>query len=79
MTPVIRVVASPGGGGRVDVECADRLGLLHDLATALAELGIGVLRARIDTAAGVAYDSFFVERLPADPEKVEQTLLRRIG
>lgn len=79
VTPVIRVVPAAGGGGRVDVECADRLGLLHDLATAFAELGVGVLRARIDTAAGVAYDSFFVERLPADPETVERALLGKIA
>lgn len=73
--PAVSVRKLPTGGGVIEIECADRLGLLHDVGRVIAGHGMGILRARVDTRAGVAYDSFTVERLPSDPVPLESALL----
>lgn len=75
VVPGVSVRRVPGGGGVVEVEAADRLGLLHDVCRVIAAHGMGILRARVDTRARVAYDSFTVERLPADPSPFEADLM----
>jgi len=67
VSPGVSVRRLPSGGGVVEIEAADRLGLLHDVCRIIAAHGMGIVRARVDTRAGVAYDSFTVERLPSDP------------
>ena len=52
-------------GNRIEIEANDRLGLLHDLAFALGQLGVDIELAKIDTRGGRAIDVFTV-RNPAD-------------
>jgi [protein-PII] uridylyltransferase len=79
VAPVISVRRSEGGGGRVEVECADRLGLLHDIGAVFDRFGMPVLRARIDTRSAVAYDIFQVARIPADVTDLERALLAAVS
>jgi UTP:GlnB (protein PII) uridylyltransferase len=56
------------------------VGLLHDIAAALASLGLDVQLAKIDTRAGEAIDVFEI----ADPElhspdRIREHLLRSLG
>lgn len=44
----------------VDVRCDDRIGLLWDVTSSLAELGLDVQFAKVSTQADTAYDSFSV-------------------
>ncbi len=71
---VVTVRSSGEGGGVIEVECADRVGLLHDLGLVIHSNWIMVNRARVDTRDGVAYDTFFVSRLPADITRLQQEL-----
>jgi [protein-PII] uridylyltransferase len=81
-------LAEPGGsppqvrvsGRYIDVRASDRVGLLHDIAAALASLGLDVQLAKIDTRAGEAIDVFEI----ADPElhspdRIREHLLRSLG
>ena len=52
-------------GNRIEIEANDRLGLLHDLAYALGQLGVDIELAKIDTRGGRAIDVFTV-RNPVD-------------
>ncbi len=61
--PEVRVHPS-SGGLTIDIRAADRVGLLHDLAAAMATLGLEVDLAKIDTRGGEALDIFEV-RNPA--------------
>lgn len=51
--------ASPAGT-LVRIEATDRLGLLYDMLQALADAGLNVTQARIDTDRDLAQDSFHV-------------------
>lgn len=44
----------------VEIETTDRVGLLHDLTSALADLGLDIFFARINTEKGAALDTFHV-------------------
>ncbi len=77
--PVIRFERTEAGMGRVEVECADRIGLLHDLGAVFVRFRMPVARARIDTRSGVAYDTFYVGRFPADTRELEEALLTATG
>lgn len=79
VAPAVSVRKLPTGGGVIEIECADRLGLLHDVGRVIAGHGMGILRARVDTRAAVAYDSFTVERLPSDTASLESALLAVIS
>ena len=66
----------------VEIAAPDRLGLLHDLARALASLRLEVHLARIATSAGRIHDSFYVrsedgQKLsdPAQAEGIKKALL----
>ncbi len=73
--PAIRIRRLPDGGGIVEIECADRVGLLFDVAEVFNGYGMPVVRARIDTRGGVAYDSFHVDRLPTPSDDLERKLI----
>jgi [protein-PII] uridylyltransferase len=66
-------------GRYIDVRTPDRVGLLHDLAQAMADLGLDVQLAKIDTRAGEAIDVFEVAN-PNDhaPEAIRDHLLRSL-
>lgn len=70
----VTVARSDDGGGRVEVEAGDRLGLLCDLCLVFDRFGMPILRARIDTRAGVAYDTFQVTRLPIQTDPLVEAL-----
>lgn len=62
---------------RVRVRTADRVGLLHDLARAIASQSFDIRRAVITTVGGVASDVFEItdaEGAPPDPEAVRREL-----
>ena len=73
--PVVEIEPAGVGGGKITVEAADRLGLVHDLGLVFERYGMPITRARVDTRAGVAYDVFWVDRLPADRRPLEADLL----
>jgi len=58
-SPEVRVHKRPGGL-TIDIRAADRVGLLHDLAAAMAALGLEVNLAKVDTRGGEALDVFEV-------------------
>ena len=67
--PEVRV--HPRAGGlTIDVRAADRVGLLHDLATAMAAQGLEVDLAKVDTRSGEALDIFEVRN--PDGRSVEE-------
>jgi [protein-PII] uridylyltransferase len=47
----------------VDVSTRDRLGLLYDIASTLAALGLNIRLAKIATTLEKAVDAFYVEKL----------------
>jgi len=49
------------------IEAEDRVGLLYSLTRALAELGLDISFARINTEKGAAVDSFYVAEMNGDP------------
>ncbi|MDQ7835381.1 MAG: HD domain-containing protein [Humidesulfovibrio sp.] len=66
----------------VEIAAPDRLGLLHDLARALASLRLEIHVARIATSAGRIHDSFYLrgeggQRItdPAQAEEIKKALL----
>lgn len=66
---------------RVSVRTGDRVGLLHDLAGAIAAGGLDIHRATIVTASGVASDVFEVtgpDGTPPDPEVLGADLAPRL-
>lgn len=75
VVPNVDIIRSDDGGGRVEIECADRVALLHDLGGVFARLRMPVTRARVDTRGGMAYDTFYVSRLPADATDLIRALM----
>ncbi len=63
------------GGGRITIESPDRIGLIFDLGRVFQRYRMPIKRARVDTRAGVAYDVFWVDRLPSDREELERHIL----
>ncbi len=51
------IVSGGGATWEIQLRAADRRGLLHDVTTVLAELGLDLLQVHVDTRAGVAYDT----------------------
>lgn len=63
---------------RVRVRTADRVGLLHDLARAIASHDLDIRRAVVTTVSGVASDVFEIadaEGAPPDPEVLRRELV----
>jgi [protein-PII] uridylyltransferase len=65
----------------IDVETADRVGLLYTLSRTLSELQLDIASAKIRTEIGAAMDSFYVRQVGVgkitDPERL-QTIERRL-
>jgi [protein-PII] uridylyltransferase len=51
----------------VEIHCGDRVGLLHDMARALFELGLDIRLAKIDTQGREVVDTFYVRDLDGEP------------
>ena len=51
----------------IEVDAEDRLGLLYVISTTLAELGVDISLARINTTNGVASDAFYVREAGGGP------------
>jgi [protein-PII] uridylyltransferase len=66
--PEVRVHPSTGGLA-IDIRASDRVGLLHDLARAMATLGLEVDLAKIDTRGKEALDVFEVRNPAGHPEE----------
>lgn len=77
-----RAYRRPGGDGRVEVlvdtaasegftvievHCADRVGLLHDIARALFELELDIRLAKVDTLGRDVVDTFYVRGVDGEP------------
>jgi [protein-PII] uridylyltransferase len=66
----------------LEIQAEDRLGLLAALAAALAEMGVDISLAKINTTHGVADDAFYVTdadgRQILAPERQEQIRARLI-
>lgn len=77
--PAVSVRRIAGGSGSIEVEAADRLGLLRDIAEVFHAFGMPIARARVDTRGGVAYDMFTVSRLPANEEPLIEALAAAVG
>ncbi len=66
----------------IEVDAADRTGLLYDLATGISDLGLDLRAAKVSTLVDRAHDVFYVVEPdgrkvedPARQEKIEQTLI----
>ena len=73
------IIEAQGGRVRVEVHTQDRPGLLHELATTLAEVGLSIELAKIMTEAGRVVDVFYARGLSAadlSPERL-RTLQQR--
>jgi UTP:GlnB (protein PII) uridylyltransferase len=75
----VSVTRHDDGGGVIEIETGDRLGLLRDLGIVFDRFGMPIIRARIDTRAGVAYDTFQVARLPVQTEPLIAALTNAAG
>lgn len=64
------------GGGKITIESPDRIGLIYDIGRVIQSYRMPIKRARVDTRAGIAYDVFWVDRLPSDRERLESDILR---
>jgi UTP:GlnB (protein PII) uridylyltransferase len=60
------------------VETPDRIGLIHDLGRVFQQYTMPIKRARVDTRGGIAYDVFWVDRLPADRAPLQRDLLNAL-
>jgi [protein-PII] uridylyltransferase len=70
----------------VDVSTRDRLGLLYDIASTLAALGLNIRLAKIATTLEKAVDAFYVEKLgggkihdPHELARIRSQLLEAVG
>lgn len=62
----------------IDIETVDRLGLLHAISSAFADLGLNLALAKIVTEKGAAVDSFYVNEV-MNGKIVDATRQREIG
>jgi [protein-PII] uridylyltransferase len=73
--PSVSVEAEGVGAGRITIESPDRIGLIFDLGRIFQRYRMPIKRARVDTRAGIAYDVFWVDRLPSDREQLANDIL----
>ena len=57
----------------VHVRCTDRRGLLHDIGRAVADCGVGIRSAHVETYAGQTLDTFYLTRVDGRPLSGAQT------
>ena len=57
----------------VHVRCTDRRGLLHDIGRAVADCGLGIRSAHVETYAGQTLDTFYLTRVDGRPLSGAQT------
>ncbi len=76
--PSVVIEAEGVGGGKITVETPDRIGLIFDLGRVFQRYTMPIKRARVDTRGGIAYDVFWVDRLPADRATLQQDLLEAL-
>jgi [protein-PII] uridylyltransferase len=77
--PGVRI-HSKTGGLTIDIRASDRVGLLHDLARAMALLGLEVELAKIDTRGNEALDVFDVRNPAGHPdEEIRRVLAAAVG
>lgn len=67
---------SEPGRTLVHVEAPDRIGLLHALTRAIADVGVQISGARITTEKGAAWDTFVIVEKDGEPVVEEQRLDR---
>ena len=63
------------GAGKITIESPDRIGLVFDVGRVIQSYRMPIKRARVDTRGGIAYDVFWVDRLPSDREQLESDIL----
>ncbi len=66
----------------IEVHCADRVGLLHDIARALFELELDIRLAKVDTLGRDVVDTFYVRGVDGEPVRDLarlETIRRRLG
>ena len=73
--PSVSVEPEGVGSGKITVETPDRIGLIFDLGRVFQQYRMPIKRARVDTRAGIAYDVFWVDRLPTNRERLERDIL----
>lgn len=77
--PTVDIEPVGVGGGRITIETPDRIGLVFDIGLVFQAYGMPIRRARVDTRAGVAYDVFWVDRLPANRDSLISDLISSIS
>lgn len=74
----VLVLPAAGTGATVlEVRAADRMGLLHDLGRALADIGVAVRSAHVGTHAGQTLDTFYLtdaDGAPLAPAQVARAV-----
>jgi UTP:GlnB (protein PII) uridylyltransferase len=73
--PSVSVEPEGVGSGKITIETPDRIGLIFDLGRVFQQYRMPIKRARVDTRAGIAYDVFWVDRLPTNREPLERDML----
>lgn len=77
----VRVEVQPDASGDatvVEVHCEDRLGVLHRITAALAELELDIVAAKIDTVGHEVIDAFYVRDVggaPLDDDHAAEVVL----
>ncbi len=66
------------GAGRITIESPDRIGLIFDIGRVFQQYRMPIKRARVDTRAGIAYDVFWVDRLPSDRGQLARDILEAL-
>lgn len=76
IVPEVRLhPATPRTPARLELRCADRIGLLHDVARVLHRLAVDVRYAKIDTQGGRVIDTFHILRDDLPAAELERAVL----
>ncbi len=68
------LVSGAGSAWEIQLRAADRRGLLHDVTSVIAGMGLDLLQVRVDTRAGVAYDTLRVSGRTDETAMVREIL-----
>lgn len=77
--PSVSIEPEGIGGGKITIETPDRIGLIFDLGRVFQDYQMPIKRARVDTRGGIAYDVFWVDRLPSNRSPLEHDILEALG